>query len=109
MTPLLRATALTIASLWLGGVVADSISNDTDISLGTAITVFAAAFGAWAFLLGYVMFVVRREFSELKDFVRDDAERRRHSDDRAHQDRLQLEQRLTQIETYWRHVANNHG
>lgn len=109
MTPLFRATALVISTLWLGSVVAGSISDDTQISLSTAITVFGAAFGAWAFLLGYVIFVVRKEFSELRHFVREESERRRESDDRAHQDRLHLEQRLTQIETYWRHVSNNHG
>ena len=108
MTPLLRATALVIATLWLGGVVADNITDDTKVNLSTAITVFGAAFGAWAFLLGYVIFVVRKEFSELRRFVREESDRRRESDDRAHQDRLHLEQRLTQIETYWRHV-NNHG
>ena len=104
MTLLIRATALFVATLVVGTVIAETIHDQTEIGLGTAITVFGLAFGAWAVVLGWVMLVVRREFSELRGFVREESERRRQADDRAHQDRLSLEQRLTQIETYWRHA-----
>jgi hypothetical protein len=109
MTLLIRATALFVATLMIGSVLADKIDDATEVSLGTAITVFGLAFGAWAVVLGWVMFVIRREFGELRGFVREESERRRESDERAHQDRLQLERRLTEIESYWRHVVNNHG
>jgi hypothetical protein len=107
MTLLIRATALFVATLVIGSVLAETIHDQTEIGLGTAITVFGLAFGAWAVVLGWVMFVIRREFSELREHVREESDRRRQADDRAHQDRLHLEQRLTQIETYWRQV--NHG
>ena len=98
-----------IALLLLLGatLVAEPIHEATSVELGTAITVFGLAFGAWAVVLGYVMVIIRREFHELREFVREEASHRRNADDRAHHDRLQLERRLTEIETYWR--SQNHG
>jgi len=93
---------LFVVTLLIGSVAAEQITDETAIGLGTAITVFGLAFGAWAVVLGWVMMVVRREFADLREFVRTEADRRREADDRAHQDRLQLERRLTEIETYWR-------
>jgi hypothetical protein len=106
MSLFIRAIVLFIATILLGSVTADQITDDTEIGLGTAITVFAAAFGAWAVVLGWVMLVVRREFAELREFVREESDRRRLSDERAHQDRIHLERRLTEIETYWRSQHN---
>jgi hypothetical protein len=106
MSLLFRALALFVVTVWIGSVAAEHITDDTEIGLGTAITVFGFAFGAWAVVLGYVMFIMRREFSELRGFVREESERRRVSDDRAHQDRIHLERRLTEIETYWRSQHN---
>ena len=104
-----RAGALFVVTILLGSVVAEHIDDQTDVSLGTAITVFGLAFGAWAVVLGWVMFVIRREFGELREHVREESDRRRAADDRAHQDRLHLERRLTEIETYWRASSNNHN
>ena len=108
MALLARAVALFVVTLFLSSVTAQHIDDATAVNLGTAITVFGLAFGAWAVVLGWVMFVIRREFAELRDFVREESERRRQSDDRAHQDRLHLERRLTEIETFWR-ARNNHN
>ena len=102
MTPLAQAISLMLVSLLTGTVVADTISDVTEISLGTAITVFGAAFGLWAVVLGWVMFVVRREFGDLREFVREQAQQQRAADDRAHQDRITIERRLTEIEASWR-------
>jgi hypothetical protein len=48
------------------------------------------------------MFVVRREFGDLREFVREQAQQQRAADDRAHQDRITIERRLTEIEASWR-------
>ena len=108
MALIARAVALFVATLLIGSVTAQHIDDTTEISLGTAITVFGLAFGAWAVILGYVMVIIRKEFGELREFVREESERRRMADDRAHQDRLHLERRLTEIETFWR-AQNNHN
>jgi hypothetical protein len=102
MPPLAQAIATFLSAVLAGTVVADTISDASEISLGTAITVFGVAFGAWAVVLGWVMFVVRREFAELRQFVRQESERQRVADDRAHQDRLIIERRLTEIEVIWK-------
>jgi type VI protein secretion system component VasK len=96
------------AVLWVSAVLAEVITEQTSVSLGTGLSVLGVSFGAWAFVLGWVMFVVRREFGELRKFVEEESKRRRDADERAHQDRLQLERRLTEIETYWR-SQNHHG
>jgi hypothetical protein len=93
-----RAVLITALMLFGASIVADSINDRTDIELGTAVTVFGIAFGAWSVLLGWVMLVVRREFQELKDSVREEAQHRRNSDDRAHQDRIVIERRISEME-----------
>ncbi len=107
MALLVRAAVLFAALMVFATVTAQHIDDETSIHIGTAITVFGLAFGAWAVVLGWVMFVVRREFGELREHVREESERRRQADDRAHQDRLHLERRLTEIETFWR-ARNGH-
>ena len=109
MALLMRAIALFVVTMFLSSVTAQHIDDGTAVSLGTAITVFGLAFGAWAVVLGWVMFVIRREFSDLRGFVREEADRRRQSDEMARQDRLHLERRLTEIETYWRTRQENHN
>jgi hypothetical protein len=109
MALLVRAVALFVATMMFGTVAADRITDSTEVSLGTAITVFGLAFGAWAVVLGYVMVIIRKEFGELRDFVREESDRRRAADERAHQDRLHLERRLTEIETFWRARNHNEG
>jgi hypothetical protein len=109
MALLVRAAALFVATMLISSVTAQHINDATAVSLGTAITVFGLAFGAWAVVLGWVMFVIRREFSELRAHVHEESDRRRAADDRAHQDRLHLERRLTEIETFWRARNHNEG
>jgi uncharacterized protein (UPF0254 family) len=104
---ILKALVLFGSVLWVSAVLAEVITEQTSVSLGTGLTVVGVSFGAWAVILGWIMFVVRSEFAELKEFVRKDSERRQASDERAHHDRLQLERRLTEIETYWR--SQNHN
>jgi hypothetical protein len=107
ISPILKAFLMFGSVFWFSVGATDVISENTAVSLGTGMTVLGVSFGAWAFILGWVLTVVRREFSELREFVREESDRRRAADERAHQDRLQLERRLTEIETYWR--SQNHG
>ena len=105
--PFARAFLLFGAVFWFSVGAAEVITEETSISLGTGMTVLGVSFGAWAFVLGWVLTVVRREFAELREFVREESDRRRAADERAHHDRLQLERRLTEIETYWRSQHNS--
>jgi len=109
MSSFIKAAALAGAIVAGSSVIAQHIDAETNVSLGTGMTVFGLAFGAWAAVLGWIMFVLRREFSELRFTVREEMERRRQADERAHQDRLQIERRLTEIEANWRnHSAPPH-
>jgi hypothetical protein len=93
--------------MMLGASIAGAEINEaTHVELGTALTVFGLAFGAWAVVLGYVMAVVRKELGELRVFVREEAERRRTADERAHEDRLKIERRITEVEAVNRYRYN---
>jgi cell shape-determining protein MreC len=107
INPMLKSFLLFGSVFWVSVVLAEVITDQTSVSLGTGLSILGVSFGAWAFILGWVLMVVRREFAELREFVQEESERRRNADDRAHQDRLQLERRLTEIETYWR--SQNHN
>ena len=107
INPTIKAFLLCGAVLWVSVVAADVITDETAVSLGTGLAILGVAFGAWAFVLGWVLMIVRREFADLRGFVQEESERRRNADERAHHDRLQLERRLTEIETYWR--SQNHN
>jgi len=107
INPILKTFLLFGSVFWFSVGAAEVITDQTSVSLGTGMTVLGVSFGAWAFVLGWVLTVVRREFAELREFVREESDRRRAADERAHDDRLKLERRLTEIETYWR--SQNHG
>ena len=94
-----RAVGAGIVTTVLGVAAADSvITNNTTIGLGTALTVFGAAFGAWAVLLGWVMLVLNRKFDELREMFQDAAELQRERDEKAHSDRIHIERRITEVE-----------
>jgi len=106
MRPLAKGVVLALLIIVGATSIAQRIDNETSVSLGTGMTVFGLSFAAWAALLGWVIFVLRREFAELRLSVREETERRRQADERAHQDRLQIERRLTEIEANWRNHAS---
>jgi hypothetical protein len=63
-----------------------------DIPIGTAVTLFAVAFGAWAWVVMWGVTVIRREVDGLKTQVSAMASQ-------AHQQMLEVEHRLTVVES----------
>jgi predicted amino acid racemase len=67
-------------------------NNDVDeIPIGTGITIFACAFGAWAWVVAWGVTVIRREVSELKSEVR-------VASAEAHESRVHIEGRIAHLE-----------
>lgn len=100
----LALVAITGAA-FAGAVVADTtITSDTQIGIGTALAVFGAAFGAWAMVLGYVMVIMRREFADLREIVKEQAIAQLQRDAKAHEDRIHIERRLTDLEAQLRRI-----
>ena len=62
------------------------------ISLGTAATVFGAAFGMWAWVVAWGVGVIRREVADLKTEVA-------LSRADTHRQMLEIEHRLTAVES----------
>lgn len=83
------------------------------IPISTALALLGAAFGAWAFVLGWVLWIVRKEVHELKTLVEVSAERQVKREDAAHADRVELEGRMSTLEAEFRarrwssHVDND--
>lgn len=108
MSALFRSACLAALLLAASAYGVEVIDDHTAITMPTALSIFGAAFGAWAVLLGWVLAVLRREFSELKSYVMSEASRRVESELRAHQDRVQIERRLAEIEVAMRIRHENH-
>lgn len=73
-----------------------------DIPVGTAISMFAVAFGGWAWVVHWGVRVIRDEVAELKGQVEAAA-------DAAHQATVSTEHRMTRIEAEFRTFARmNH-
>jgi hypothetical protein len=71
---------------------------------------FAVAFGAWAVLLGCVAIVFNMKFDGLREMIVDMAARQVARDEAAHNERVHLEHRLTDLEGAFRACAYyNHG
>ena len=68
-----------------------------DIPVGTALTVFGAAFACWAWVVGWAAAVIRREVADLKDHVEKFA-----LTQAAHV--TQTERRLTMLETEFAYI-----
>jgi hypothetical protein len=73
-----------------------------DIPIGTAISIFAVAFGAWAWVVHWGVRVIREEVASLKAQVEAAAEA-------AHEATIATEHRMTRIEAEFRTFARmNH-
>lgn len=73
-----------------------------DIPVGTAISLFAVAFGGWAWVVHWGVRVIREEVAELKTQVEAAAKA-------SHDSMLSAEHRMTRIESEFRTFAKlNH-
>ena len=68
-----------------------------DIPVGTALTIFGAAVGCWAWVVGWAASVIRREVADLKKHVEAFA-----TTQAAHV--TQTERRLTMLETEFAYI-----
>lgn len=62
------------------------------LSIGTALTVFGAAFGCWAWVVGWGVSVIRKEVHELKDQMKT-------ATNQAQSKWIEVEHRLTIVES----------